>query len=222
MAKLKIKEVVSTLFDELVDIPNHSYHSWEHCHRHFSAMKNRELGKRDIKILELYLGFYLASWGMYRGSSFILQKDFTIYKEIILEIMNLEYEPLWDLKNKYKTHNLNHLFVELYEEIEQDLLAIKKTVNDKDNINQNKMSDTLVTKILLGTIGCIPAYDTFLKNGVKEIEDIQQSFNPNKSFQQMLDFYVKNKDQIDAVDLPKIYTPMRIIDMYFWQKGRNK
>lgn len=27
-------------------------------------------------------------------------------------------------------------------------------------------TDTLVTKVLLGTLGCIPAYDTFFINGV--------------------------------------------------------
>ena len=35
------------------------YNSWNHCFEAFGTLK-------DTKLLSLHLGFYLASWGMYR------------------------------------------------------------------------------------------------------------------------------------------------------------
>jgi len=38
--------------------------------------------------LALHLGFYLASWGMYRGSTGLLQKDYQIHIEAVSIIKN--------------------------------------------------------------------------------------------------------------------------------------
>ena len=37
----------------------------------------------DVDYLTLQLAFYLASWGMYRGSSELLQKDYLIHEPIV-------------------------------------------------------------------------------------------------------------------------------------------
>ena len=54
-------------------VPNHRFKSWEHNYRIFC--EEREKTNPDIDKLSIHLSFYLASWGMYRGSSFLLQKD---------------------------------------------------------------------------------------------------------------------------------------------------
>ena len=38
--------------------------------------------------MALHLGFYLASWGMYRGSTGLLQKDYQIHIEAVSIIKN--------------------------------------------------------------------------------------------------------------------------------------
>jgi hypothetical protein len=50
---------------------HHRYRSWEHCYRYFRQRRHLR-ADRDIDHAALQLGFYLASWGMYRGSSFLL------------------------------------------------------------------------------------------------------------------------------------------------------
>ena len=58
---------------------HHRYKSWEHCYRHFTQRDRiRARGDMGIDEASLHLGFFLASWGMYRGSSFLLQKDYKI------------------------------------------------------------------------------------------------------------------------------------------------
>ena len=56
---------------------NCGYRSWEHCYSHF--MRSRGQKNVDYDYLSLQLSFYLASWGMYRGSSFLLQKDYKVH-----------------------------------------------------------------------------------------------------------------------------------------------
>src|SRR5690606_20568763 len=54
----------------------HRYNSWSHCFQAF-----RELTDKNLQ--SLHLGFYLASWGMYRGSSMLLQRDYLVHVEAI-------------------------------------------------------------------------------------------------------------------------------------------
>ena len=57
-------------YDELKHDPNARYRSWEHCYSNFYHARGKEV--IDVDYLSLQLAFYLASWGMYRGSSFLI------------------------------------------------------------------------------------------------------------------------------------------------------
>lgn len=46
----------------------------EHCYKCFHDARNNSTP--DLDYLSLQLAFYLASWGMYREASFLLQKDY--------------------------------------------------------------------------------------------------------------------------------------------------
>jgi len=48
----------------------------------------------------LHLAFYLASWGMYRGSSKLLQKDYKVHATSVKELMKKEYINLCALQCK--------------------------------------------------------------------------------------------------------------------------
>jgi hypothetical protein len=62
---------------------HHRYRSWEHCYRYFHRSIPEAIAV-DHDHAALQLGFYLASWGMCRGSGFLLQ-DTT---QLILELLN--------------------------------------------------------------------------------------------------------------------------------------
>ena len=221
----KITKNVEKFYESINLIPDHRYKSWEHCYNFFKSIKNKELSEIELNLAQLHLAFYLASWGMYRGSSFILQKDYTIFKGIVKKILSKEYLPLWHIeKNLDKKEQLNELFTILYSKIEDELKKIRNSVKNhpdfKRKLNEiDDISSTLVTKILLGTIGCIPAYDRFFIAGL-ETEKIQKKFNSKKSFIQMIDFYIKNKEELDSLSAKfRGYPLMKILDMYFWVEG---
>ena len=58
------------------------FNSWSHCYNAFDDFNKSE------DLLALHLGFYLASWGMYRGSTGLLQKDYQIHIEAVSIIKN--------------------------------------------------------------------------------------------------------------------------------------
>ena len=64
--------------------------SWEHCYRIFRDARTDPCP--DYDYLSLHLAFYLASWGMYRGSSFLLQKDYKVLSPIVEEILKTDYD----------------------------------------------------------------------------------------------------------------------------------
>jgi hypothetical protein len=49
---------------------HHRYRSWEHCYLYFHRSPPKALAA-DRDHAALQPGFYLASWGTYRGSSFL-------------------------------------------------------------------------------------------------------------------------------------------------------
>jgi len=52
--------------------PDDRYTSFDYCYNYFRTTNDLT---QDIEKSCLVLGFYLASWGMFRGSSFLLQKS---------------------------------------------------------------------------------------------------------------------------------------------------
>lgn len=75
---------------------------------------------------------------------------------------------------------------------------------------------------MLGVYGNAPAYDRYLRKALT-LHGINAQLN-EKSLVQLVDFYNSNKQgfeqchQMFAGDDVK-YTPMKLIDMYFWQVG---
>lgn len=194
-------------FTKLLGSPNHRYLSWEHCYNIFSTERLKK--SPDIDLLSLHLGFYLASWGMMRGSSQLLQKDYKIHTGAINILLKPQYIGLWGKTWKDSKTDKNEL----------DLLFNKGGLVDELSEYYQGVditpTDTLITKILLGTMGCVPAYDRFLKTGLGA-ERIIQQFG-RKSMKQIIDTYGTSS----RFSLPsyKTYPQMKIIDSIFWQYG---
>ncbi|OMP75282.1 hypothetical protein, partial [[Flexibacter] sp. ATCC 35208] len=88
-------------------------------------------------------------------------------------------------------------------------------------------TDTLLSKIMLGTLACVPAYDRYFIDGLKEMKMEHTGFN-KISLNELFNFIDKNRSDIDRAQLlietktPKHYPLMKILDMYFWQIGYDK
>ena len=203
--------------------PNDRLRSWEHCYKSFHDARGCKTADQDY--LSLMLAFYLASWGMYRGSSFLLQKDYKIHRPVVEEILKPQYDSLFGIECiKLRETEQQKQLQSLCSNMSEYYDGIRKTV--KSNDVKNKLSDTLITKVLMGTLGCVPAYDRFFVEGVKS-QGVTIGNYSIKSLLNLVDFYESNTEHHEkcrknlfAYDLQ--YPQMKLIDMGFWQIGFDK
>ncbi|MCF8379325.1 MAG: hypothetical protein K9H49_07095 [Bacteroidales bacterium] len=216
---MKITTVIEKYLTSITTDEFHRYKSWDNCHQAFNVAKQTE-------IHALELAFYLASWGMYRGSSGLLQKNHLIHKETVDILFSKE-------SLKLKCHQSN----EVNRNNSKEILALKSKLADHyskihftkgaDKPKPISPTDTLLSKILLGTLGCIPAYDRYFIVGLKEMKMKHTIFNI-ASINELFDFIDSNKTEIEnsqkliSIRTSKHYPIMKILDMYFWQIGYDK
>lgn len=204
---------------------SHRFLSWQHCYKVFAnARKKDEKTDVDTNFLSLHLAFYLASWGMYRGSSFLLQKDYTVHKPIVQEILKPEYDVLLGLscKNLLENTSTQNSLRKLYKELGKLYGEIREDVNRNKDIMQ-LVSYTLITKVLLGTLGCVPAYDRFFKKAVKKNKVTTAKYSID-SILKLAKFYEDNSTKFNEAQKTLIfddieYPQMKFLDMAFWQMG---
>lgn len=217
-------ENVLAFYEYIVNDPHHRYRSWDHCYSYFQGLAPSST-KKDIDLASLHLAFYLASWGMYRGSSFILWKDYQIHTPTIRLLLEQQYRPLRNLDlNTVRTENaeLTSVF-SLASRLRQLYVAAGIKIN---GITAHRIpTKTLVTKILLGTLACTPAYDRLVVEGMRYINEFPATFSPG-GYSGCIDFFRRNLKEFKAaqeqisVRGPR-YPPMKLIDMYFWSIGNQ-
>ena len=218
MAKKMEKEIIEKYLNAIVRDKFHRYSSWDNCFKSFSE-------KQSTENHSLQLAFYLASWGMYRGSSGLLQKNYLIHEGAVEIIYKGKYDQLRCKKSREVTRKDILLIMEL----KNELANYYKQIPFVRGINGGTISDTdtLLSKVLLGTTACVPAFDRYFIAGLKENEMRASKFNES-SLNQLFDFIELNKNEIIQCQLEiqeKInshYPRMKILDIYFWQIGYDK
>jgi len=94
-------------------LPNERYASFDYCYNYFySFYKENKLTElandKNLQMSSLQLGFYLASWGMMRGSSFLLEKSVRSYKNLIILISKMN-RRLWEIDVNNYNENITLL-----------------------------------------------------------------------------------------------------------------
>lgn len=221
-----IDELISaaqTFYDDARANENGRSRSWEHCYRVFRDARTDP--SPDYDYLSLHLAFYLASWGMYRGSSFLLQKDYKVLTPVVEEVLKPEYDCLFgvacaDLRND----DVWEQYTKLYKCIDGYFDPIREKVAGRKVTTS--VSPVLITKILMGTLGCVPAYDRFFEEGAKYLGLEKKSYNED-SLLELADIYEAHNDRLEEArrgmrtdDL--IYPQMKLLDMGLWQIGFEK
>lgn len=198
--------------------PDHRYASFDFCYQYFQSLgPQKKHTIADAAHMEescLQLSFYLASWGMFRGSSRLLKQSSRYFRPLVKWVSVCD-DALWGIDvDSYTDDNINCL-IDAASEITERLGP------------DNKPSATLVSKILLGIFGNTPAFDTYVKRSLGV-----NSFN-RKNLERIAEFYQDNRNVIDAVQLKcyrfktgnetgRAYTKAKIIDMYGFITGQEK
>lgn len=194
--------------------PTDRYASFDYCFNHFQS--HREQGGvaalaqgPEMQLSCLQLGFYLASWGMYRGSTALLKRSL---KQLAPVVDVIADSPRGVWKADADDYS-DRVCAELLDLAGQLRRALPKGA-----------SDILVTKIMLGVFGCVPALDTNFTNG-SGLRTLNRS-----SLQWLAHFYQANRDVIDRHRIPtldfdtgtptrRLYSRAKVIDMIFFVEG---
>ena len=129
-------------------------------------------------------------------------------------LAGIDYIGFKDDSNQKLLQDINSFLEQYYDKIRNKV---------KEQELKNQLSFTLITKILMGTLGCVPAYDRYFIAGIKNQKVATGNYNI-RSIMQLVNFYEKNADRLEPVrEKMEVegmqYPQMKMIDMGFWQVG---
>lgn len=243
--------------------------AWEECYLAFWKARAAWLTGGDSPEYEqlkeracLRLVAYLASFGMYRGSSFIAGLDASAHMpvvELLLEkcskLAEFPGPSPADSKSMSDSQWSEALFVVVdemcahYSKVKNQALLFKKfyegfpaqssedalkecdsmAAKAADDADKARVSRVLITKILMGAFGSVPAYDRYFCAGAKEC-GVPQTFS-ERSFPKLCAFVRDSWDGVErtakkmkflvaeGAELGLCYPPMRVIDKGLWCLG---
>ncbi len=197
--------------------------SYDHCFNYFAETKDLE---DDLEKSCVVLGFYLASWGMYRGSTYLQQQTNSSHLVPTIRKIQVLRPALTgiDLHN-YDEDNINAV------------LAAYREIRNALQIPQRSQV-TLVTKIMVAVFGCIPAFDRNFTKGFRQVlgEHARLPYGriDGEVLQLLAAFYRANRADIDALHEQSRTVAFgtdntsdhrlsraKIVDMYCYQLGAS-
>lgn len=150
------------------------------------------------------------------------EKDYKVHIPVVKEIMKKEYDCLLGMEcSELRNEDIQSALDSLYKSIEKHYDDVRKSVKEVD-VKRN-VSSTLITKVLMGTLGCVPAYDRYFIEAIKKYKVAAGTYSTG-SLLELVDFYDNNSDKLEKLrenlDVYNLkYPQMKLLDMGFWQIG---
>ena len=221
---------ICTLVNQFIKhrIANARYASFDYCFNYFRSFEgNRKLlaAPDNLHMSCLQVGFFLASWGMFRKSA-LLDMSVRHYETLVAYFASAEC-ALWNVHPRdYLNEKTEERLTSGFNKISQLLLP------------DGGRDDVAVTKVMLGVCGCFPALDDFFRTGMPHLlekkEDCKFSQFGPKAIRCLGRFYRNHEDELEKLSGenktltgdPRFpggcpYPAAKIIDMVGFQHGRN-
>lgn len=208
--------------------PTLRYASFDYCFNYFQSHRQDPAALVSPGGLEtscLQLGFYLASWGMLRGSSAMLWRS-SKHLAPLVDVIADDLDYLWDL-------DVDGYNAETIPKLREAERAVRRALRDAPEVETSLegngvkdvvASEILTTKILLGVFGCVPAFDTYFRLGFRV-----STFGP-KALWKVKEFYDANAEVLNSFHVPTVdfasgeptdvnYPKAKLIDVVFFVEG---
>lgn len=192
---------------------NDRYASFDYCFNYFQSFRDRKNELVSAEHLQqscLQLGFYLASWGMLRGSTGQLQKSMRHLVPTI-ELIAATDDQVWQIDiDQYNEENIERL------------LKLSRQIKMAIQVD-GSATDTLSTKVMLGVFGNVPAFDTRFKQGFGSSTLGKKSLRGIAAFYDQHQPFSDRRIQTMAFDTQTpsdlYYPKAKLLDMVFFIKG---
>lgn len=161
---------------------------------------------------------------MLRGGAFLLQTDYKVHLPVVKLLTDARTAHLYDLTidELCRMDTVDEIMA-----LSDEIVAAYRQKTRQDDPDGGKIaSETLITKTLLGTLGCAPAYDRYFKQALRQSGIASGTFG-RRALLQLAEFYRTNQGELE-VRREKMsangieYTPMKVLDMCLWQVGFEK
>ena len=120
---------------------------------------------------------------MYRGSGFLVDYAYTAHRGVIDVVADARFDGLWDAD--FGARSADDELIPLVLELVAGIRRAYKPFATTSGSAQP--TDTLVTKVVLGTFGCLPACDRYFVDGFRS-EGLKFSKLNGSFVQRVLDF----------------------------------
>jgi len=198
-------------------MPDERYASFDYCYNYFQSFQERgaerELAEEEyLQASCLQVGFYLASWGMLRGGAVLLNKSVRHFRGLVQVIANAE-SRVWEID------------VPDYACQEDRGLILGCADRIRNALGKADTSDTLVTKIMLGVFGNVPALDQNVRKGLG-LRRLKE-----ECLVEILDLYIEHRallessppiftlDFLSGRETHRRYTMAKLVDMVGFIEG---
>ncbi len=178
--------------------------AWIDCNNVFSLNS----WETDNLAKELYR--FLANWGMLHDS-FLLDYNWRILRDTVNILKEEQYRIIRNPEIETVEENIS-LIVGLGKRIDSEISIFN---DDKPVWNR------LISKILLGAMGCTIAYDTNIVKFLRKHKEIASSSFSEKSLKSLCEFYKNHFEfEEERKEIKKKhginFPPMKILDMALW------
>ena len=143
------------------NIPTSRAEAYDICHGQFVTGITTG-GAINYDNLALHLYAFLASWGMVRGNSILLQHNYTVLIPVVKVVCDKKYSSLLDVdvfSGSFNKSTYITLMMELKNSLAKALFGRNAKYTD----------DTLLSKIALVSLGCVVGYDSRVKASLKSL-----------------------------------------------------
>lgn len=197
--------------------------SWDFCFNHF---QDHPQPTQAMELSCLHLGYYLASWGMLRGSSFLFRETNLRHYRATIDVIQQHNPALRGVDvDSYCDPATDGARDAAWRDLRHALLP-------KDG-----QSITLVSKVMMGVWGCLPSYDTFF---IRTFRSLSESRKERGAFGRasrlsramLAEFYREHAEEIETLRLryptldldtglatERLMTRAKVIDIFGFQRS---
>jgi hypothetical protein len=201
------------------------YFGWDQLWTHVQEVGGLPgmVAEENLERSSLQLAFFLAVWGMFRGSGRLGSQNLEFYKDLLVHLHTETSPEFWslDLRDFDRADRAEYRRAKkLLKEANRALVCFQA--------GGVTWTDTLKTKVLLGLWGQVPALDRFVLTGFYYFnKEFEGAISPYRRLSPRLMASLAEAARDHAWPLDHQlspdggieYPPGKVIDMAFWQYG---